>query len=137
MAVLSIAMSGSTLFSHYCGGHLKKAAINTEVDPCHQLKAEVVLPSCHAPTPSCHASNDAPAEDDCCRDEATWQQTDEYVMQVDAFDFQATSVVLFFQVALPDWELPALGEILQPITSWKPPIPPPIDRQVSLQTFLL
>lgn len=133
--MLTIVMSGSTLFSHYCGGHLKKAALNITVDPCHSQQAET-SPSCHAPTPSCHAPAPS-AADDCCHDEATWQQTDEYVVQVDGFEFEQHVFVLMWHTLLHKTISYSDNDVLRAYQYGKPPIPPPVNRQVLLQTFLM
>lgn len=136
LAMLSILMSGSTLFSHYCGGSLKKTALNVKVDPCHPQQA-VSTPACHAATaPSCHAPRNNPPED-CCHDEVVWQQTDDYVVATDLTAHHISPPIFTGFVVCQKWEPAGITGYVRDIDPQKPPLPPPANRQVTLQVFRL
>lgn len=89
LSMLMLIGSGFSLYKHYCGGNLKTVTVNHTSPTCHDMAAEV--PACHAMSVACHAPESD--SDDCCDNQVTWQQTDQFILSVPAILQQDWTVI--------------------------------------------
>lgn len=122
--VLIVVSSGFTMYKHYCGGHLQKIQFNKKTAVCHDTFS-ATTPPCHHNThtqPACHQTKNKQASKhgDCCENEVSWQQVDQYVVQDDI-----TTPLPFLAIAVthrvPQWLSVAYFETSTPMHDGQPP----------------